>query len=137
MRIATYRTLQRIEIGVLSQDGSCITPFDLPPGRAEKGLLAVLEADQAILPLRSVDHPHRIGSVEVLAPIPRPRRNIICIVERTLKWLNSNVALNPNDKGKSWTLKKGDAFIIPAGFKGTWETVKKVRKHYVILLPKT
>ena len=46
-------------------------------------------------------------------------------------------AILTNDKGKSWTLKKGDAFIIPAGFKGTWETVKKVRKHYVILLPKT
>jgi hypothetical protein len=45
-------------------------------------------------------------------------------------------AILTNDKGKSWTLKKGDAFIIPAGFKGTWETVRKVRKHYVILLPK-
>lgn len=45
-------------------------------------------------------------------------------------------AVLTNDKGKKWTLRKGDAFIIPAGFKGTWETVKKVRKHYVILLPK-
>lgn len=45
-------------------------------------------------------------------------------------------AVLTNDKGKKWTLKKGDAFIIPAGFKGTWETVKKVRKHYVILMPK-
>lgn len=45
-------------------------------------------------------------------------------------------AILTNDKGKSWKLKKGDGFIIPAGFKGTWETVKKVRKHYVILMPK-
>lgn len=45
-------------------------------------------------------------------------------------------AILTNDKGKSWTLKKGDGFIIPAGFKGTWETLKKVRKHYVILMPK-
>lgn len=44
-------------------------------------------------------------------------------------------AILTNDKGQSWTLKKGDAFIIPSGFKGTWETVKKVRKHYVILMP--
>lgn len=44
-------------------------------------------------------------------------------------------AILTNDKGKSWTLKKGDAFIIPAGFKGTWETVRTVRKHYVILTP--
>jgi uncharacterized protein len=45
-------------------------------------------------------------------------------------------AILTNDKGQSWTVKKGDGFIIPAGFKGTWETVKTVRKHYVILLPK-
>ena len=44
-------------------------------------------------------------------------------------------AILTNEEGKSWTLRKGDAFIIPAGFKGTWETVKPVRKHYVILLP--
>jgi uncharacterized cupin superfamily protein len=41
-----------------------------------------------------------------------------------------------NDKGEKWTLKGGDAFIIPPGFKGTWETVEKVKKHYVILTPK-
>jgi uncharacterized cupin superfamily protein len=48
----------------------------------------------------------------------------------------SGKAVLINDKGKRWTFKKGDAFIIPAGFKGTWETVERVRKHYVILLPK-
>ncbi len=47
----------------------------------------------------------------------------------------SGKAILTNDEGKSWTLRKGDAFIIPAGFKGSWETVKPVRKHYVILLP--
>lgn len=41
-----------------------------------------------------------------------------------------------NAEGRSWTLKAGDAFIIPAGFRGTWETIEKVRKHYVILLPR-
>lgn len=46
-------------------------------------------------------------------------------------------AILTNDEGKSWTLRAGDAFIIPSGFKGTWETVEKVRKHYVILLPKS
>ena len=45
-------------------------------------------------------------------------------------------AVLTNDKGRIWTLKAGDAFIIPAGFKGTWEKVEKVRKHYVILMPK-
>ena len=45
-------------------------------------------------------------------------------------------AVLTTEDGKSWTVEKGDGFIIPAGFKGTWETVKKVKKHYVILLPK-
>ena len=46
------------------------------------------------------------------------------------------VAILTNDAGQSWTLRAGDGFIIPPGFKGTWETVEKVRKHYVILNPK-
>ena len=45
-------------------------------------------------------------------------------------------AVLTREDGKSWRLSKGDAFIIPAGFKGTWETVRKVKKHYVILMPK-
>lgn len=45
-------------------------------------------------------------------------------------------AILTRDDGKSWTFSKGDALVIPAGFKGTWETVRKVKKHYVILLPK-
>jgi hypothetical protein len=38
--------------------------------------------------------------------------------------------------GQSWRLKAGDGFIIPPGFKGTWETVQTVRKHYVIVAAK-
>jgi uncharacterized protein len=48
----------------------------------------------------------------------------------------SGKAVLTGEKGKKWTVKKGDGFIIPAGFKGTWETVAKLRKHYVILMPK-
>ena len=40
-----------------------------------------------------------------------------------------------NEDGETWTIRKGDAVIIPAGFKGTWDTVEAVRKHYVTLGP--
>lgn len=79
MRIATYRTQKRIEVGVLSQDGSAITPFDIPPQRAAGGLLALLDGDQALQPLRDVDHPLNSRDAELLPPIPRPRRNIFCV----------------------------------------------------------
>jgi uncharacterized cupin superfamily protein/ubiquinone/menaquinone biosynthesis C-methylase UbiE len=34
--------------------------------------------------------------------------------------------------GKSKTFKKGEAFMIPAGFTGTWETLAPIRKFYAI-----
>jgi len=37
-----------------------------------------------------------------------------------------------DESGKAERFKAGDAFVIPAGFKGTWETVQKVRKFYAI-----
>ena len=37
-----------------------------------------------------------------------------------------------DESGKSESFKAGDAFVIPAGFKGSWETVEKVRKFYAI-----
>ena len=79
MRIATYRTERRVEVGVLSNDGSSVTPYDLTPAQAERGLLAILEADAALQPLRDVDHPLKFTNVELLAPIPRPARNIFCV----------------------------------------------------------
>lgn len=39
-------------------------------------------------------------------------------------------------EGHAETFEEGDAFVIPAGFKGTWETLEPVRKLYVIYEPK-
>ena len=48
--------------------------------------------------------------------------------------LSGRVMLTP-EGGKPQTYSAGDAFVIPAGFRGTWETVETVRKHYAIYLP--
>jgi uncharacterized protein len=50
--------------------------------------------------------------------------------------ISGECELKKDGSRKAWRFKKGDAFIIPAGFKGTWETVKALKKHYVILGPK-
>lgn len=34
--------------------------------------------------------------------------------------------------GEESTFKAGDAFMIPLGFKGTWEVIEPVTKYYVI-----
>lgn len=48
--------------------------------------------------------------------------------------LSGKVVLTP-DGGRPEIYTAGDAFVIPAGFKGTWETIEPVRKHYAILIP--
>ena len=35
-----------------------------------------------------------------------------------------------NQEGEKWTFHQGDAFVIPAGFVGTWESVTSVCKVY-------
>ncbi|MGV8998551.1 MAG: cupin domain-containing protein [Parvibaculaceae bacterium] len=37
--------------------------------------------------------------------------------------------------GHVTTVRAGDAFVIPAGFSGTWEVVSRTRKHYAIYNP--
>jgi uncharacterized cupin superfamily protein len=36
------------------------------------------------------------------------------------------------DDGSTQTYAAGDAFVIPAGFSGVWETLEDCAKHYVI-----
>jgi uncharacterized cupin superfamily protein len=38
--------------------------------------------------------------------------------------------------GHAETYHAGDSFVIPAGFKGSWETLAPLRKFYVIYEPK-
>ena len=41
-----------------------------------------------------------------------------------------------DEKGRAETFAKGDSFVIPGGFTGTWETVDAVKKLYAIFDPK-
>ena len=45
--------------------------------------------------------------------------------------LSGRVVLTGAD-GKAQEFKTGDAFVIPAGFEGTWETIEACRKWYAI-----
>jgi uncharacterized cupin superfamily protein len=49
--------------------------------------------------------------------------------------LLSGKAVLTQDGGQSQAFSAGEAFVIPAGFTGTWETVEPVRKIYAIYQP--
>jgi uncharacterized cupin superfamily protein len=42
------------------------------------------------------------------------------------------VSVLRDEQGHSKTLRVGDRFVIPAGFKGTWEVLENCRKIYVV-----
>lgn len=42
------------------------------------------------------------------------------------------VSVLRDESGQARTLRAGDRFVIPAGFKGTWEVLETCRKIYVI-----
>ena len=42
------------------------------------------------------------------------------------------VSVLRDEQGNAKTLRAGDRFVIPAGFKGTWEVLEPCRKIYVM-----
>lgn len=46
--------------------------------------------------------------------------------------LEGRVVITSAADGKRWQFNAGDAWVIPAGFSGTWETVEPARKRYAI-----
>src|SRR5690349_923161 len=55
----------------------------------------------------------------------RYRKDELCVL------LQGVVRLTAED-GHVETYRAGDAFIVPNGFRGTWETVETVRKVYAV-----
>lgn len=80
MRIATFVMNGDRHVGLVSPDGLQVTPFDLPAQQARDGALALIEAHAAGLPLpKPLGNSVALASVQLEAPLPRPRRNLWCV----------------------------------------------------------
>jgi 2-keto-4-pentenoate hydratase/2-oxohepta-3-ene-1,7-dioic acid hydratase in catechol pathway len=80
MQIATYQVDGRRFVGLVSDDRKQVTPFELPENLAAEGALAIIKllADGGPLPA-STGQAVPLASVQLLAPIPVPRRNVWCV----------------------------------------------------------
>ncbi len=82
MKLAAFRTLaapNEPAVGRISPDGQSVEPFDLPAAARALGALPVVEAlsrGEALPPLL---RPLALTEVRLVAPLPRPRRNIFCV----------------------------------------------------------
>ena len=75
MKLASLTFRQQTRIGVLSEDGRSIGLFD----EVHSDMTALIESGQNLHMLTAYAEPVPIDDVTLLAPIPRPRRNIICV----------------------------------------------------------
>jgi 2-keto-4-pentenoate hydratase/2-oxohepta-3-ene-1,7-dioic acid hydratase in catechol pathway len=80
MQIATYQLDGRRFVGLVSDDREQVTPFQLPGNAAAEGALAIIKllADGGALPAPT-GQAVPLASVQLLAPIPLPRRNLWCV----------------------------------------------------------
>jgi 2-keto-4-pentenoate hydratase/2-oxohepta-3-ene-1,7-dioic acid hydratase in catechol pathway len=79
MKIAAYRYQGQAGVGRVSADGSQLEPFELPAAELALGALPVVEALVAGKALPAMGAAIAIDQVELIAPIPRPRRNVFCV----------------------------------------------------------
>jgi 2-keto-4-pentenoate hydratase/2-oxohepta-3-ene-1,7-dioic acid hydratase in catechol pathway len=80
MRIATFDSANGLQVGLVSEDLSRLTPLALSQEDAAFGALRLVErlASGGALP-PAVGEPLPLGSVRLVAPLPRPRRNLFCV----------------------------------------------------------
>jgi 2-keto-4-pentenoate hydratase/2-oxohepta-3-ene-1,7-dioic acid hydratase in catechol pathway len=79
MKIAAYLYQGQPGVGRVSADGRQLEPFQVSAEQAALGALPLVEAQVAGRALPPTAQPIPLQQVQLLAPIPRPRRNIFCV----------------------------------------------------------
>lgn len=130
MRIATYMKGQQRHVGVVSEDGVTIQALDVDPALAAQGVLGLIDAygDPSELAKLGRADATPMAAVKLLAPIPRPRRNIFCVgrnYHAHAKELSGSVFKANNADPAAWpivftkvpetVIAHGDDVMLPAG----------------------
>ena len=108
MRIAAFVHNAQRRVGQVSADGQHITAFALSPEQAQLGAQPLIEAavEGRALPALQGE-PMALASVQLLAPLPRPRRNVWCVgrnYHAHAKELSASVFKDSNADTKAWPI---------------------------------
>ncbi len=79
MKIVAFRQNSQPGVGLVSADLQSVQPFDLPQAQRELGALPVIEMLARGEALPALLATVALSSVQIIAPIPKPRRNIFCV----------------------------------------------------------
>lgn len=130
MRIATYIQGNQRYVGVVSEDGQTVQALDVEPELAAQGVLGLIDAHEDPSALNKLGRGEAVpvSSVQLLAPVPRPRRNIFCVgrnYHAHARELSGSVFKANNADPAAWpivftkvpetVIAHGDDVILPAG----------------------
>jgi 2-keto-4-pentenoate hydratase/2-oxohepta-3-ene-1,7-dioic acid hydratase in catechol pathway len=79
MKLAAYQYQAEQYVGVISQDLQTVAPYQLSKADAVRGALAIIELMAEEKPLPAFGSAVALKDVCLLAPIPKPKRNIFCV----------------------------------------------------------
>ncbi|KQT14103.1 fumarylacetoacetate hydrolase family protein [Ramlibacter sp. Leaf400] len=79
MKIAAYLDRGRPGVGIVSSDLQSVLPLQLPEAERVRGALPVVELLAAGAQMPATGAPIALDAVQLVAPIPRPRRNLFCV----------------------------------------------------------
>jgi 2-keto-4-pentenoate hydratase/2-oxohepta-3-ene-1,7-dioic acid hydratase in catechol pathway len=79
MRIATFISQQTQQVGLVEDDLQSIGIFDLSESESALGALPLIERLVAGKALPQLTRKVQLKDVQLIAPIPKPRRNIFCV----------------------------------------------------------
>ncbi len=79
MKLAAYQYKSDQYVGVVSDDLQTVTPYQLSQEAAQRGALSIIEMMAESQTLPAMGQTVALKDVCLLAPIPKPRRNIFCV----------------------------------------------------------
>jgi 2-keto-4-pentenoate hydratase/2-oxohepta-3-ene-1,7-dioic acid hydratase in catechol pathway len=79
MKIVAYTFKGQPGVGLVSKDLQTLLPFDLPHYQRALGALPIVEMQSHGQPLPALLEAIALADVQVVAPLPKPRRNIFCV----------------------------------------------------------
>ncbi|MDI1269727.1 MAG: fumarylacetoacetate hydrolase family protein [Polaromonas sp.] len=79
MKIVAYRLKGRSGVGLVSADLAQVQPFDLPEAQSDLGALPLIDMQARGDTLPALLPALALSEVQIIAPLPKPRRNIFCV----------------------------------------------------------
>ena len=79
MKIVAFHHNGQPGVGLVSEDLQQIQPFDMPPAQRGLGALPIVEMQARGEPLPTLLAALAAADVRIVAPLPKPRRNIFCV----------------------------------------------------------